>query len=682
MADTNPLLADWTTPFGIAPFDAIRPEHFQPAFEEGMARHRAEIDAIAADTAPVTFANVIDALEKAGETLNRVGGVFWNLSGAHTNEALQAIEREIAPKMAAHWAEIGTNTRLFARVDALFQIRDQLTTTPEQARLLERTRTSFVRSGATLDAASRERLKTIVSRLATLGTRFSQNVLADEAGWDMALETQADLAGLPESLVAATKAAAETRGKRGHVVTLARSIVEPFLVFSEARDLRRKAFEAWIRRGEMSGDSDNRAIVAEMVQLRIERAKLLGYPNFASYKLDDSMARTPAAVRGLLDTVWKPAVARCAEERAALGALALAEGGPATIEPWDWRHYAQKVRRRDFAIDETEVKAYFALDHVIDAAFDTAHRLFGVSFRERNDVPVYHPDVRVWEVVGPDGAHVGLFIGDYYARPSKRSGAWMSAFRGQEKLRRDKRPIIVNVMNFAKAPEGQPTLLSFDDARTLFHEFGHGLHGLMSNVTYPSMAGTAVARDFVELPSQLYEHWLSTPEVLTRHARHHATGAPIPAALVEKIEAARHFNQGFSTVEYCASAYVDLAFHELDAAAGLDPLAFEAAELRRIGMPEGMVMRHRTPHFAHVFAGDGYSAGYYSYLWSEVMDADAFAAFEETGDVFSKSVAAKLLDHVYSAGNRADPAAAYVAFRGRMPDVGPLLRKRGFPASA
>ncbi len=465
-------------------------------------------------------------------------------------------------------------------------------------------------------------------------------------------------------------------------MTLGRSLVEPFLTFSTRRELRREIFEAWVRRGERGGAADNRAIVAEMVALRIERAKLLGYPTFAAYKLDDSMAKTPAAVRGLLDTVWAPAVRRCEAERAALAGLARDEGMNDPIMPWDWRHYAEKVRMRDFAFDEAEVKAHLPLDGVIEAAFFTAHRLFGLSFVERTDLELYHPDVRAWDVRGRDGAHVGLFLGDYFARPSKRSGAWMSGFRGQEKLRADRRPIIVNVMNFAKGVAGEPTLLSFDDARTLFHEFGHGLHGLLSNVVYPSMAGTAVARDFVELPSQLYEHWLSTPDILTRFARHHATGEPMPPALLDKIRAARGFNQGFSTVEYCASAYVDLAFHELEAADGLDPIAFEAAELNRIGLPDGMVMRHRTPHFAHVFSGDGYSAGYYAYLWSEVMDADAFAAFEETGDVFAPAVAEKLAEHVYSAGNRAAPDAAYIAFRGRLPDVGPLLRKRGLDTAA
>jgi peptidyl-dipeptidase Dcp len=683
MLETNPLLSPWNTPFEVAPFADIRPEHFLPAFNEGLLRHRAEIAAITSDTSPATYANVIDALERAGEALSRVSGVFWNLTGADTNDALQAIEREIAPRLATHWAEIGTNPVLFQRVDALFQQRDQLNLDPERLRLLERTRTSFVRSGARLGEDERERLKAIVSRLATLGTTFSQHVLADEAGWEMALDGADDLAGLPDALVAATKAAAAARGQEEKaIVTLGRSIVDPFLTFSDRRDLREKVFNAWIMRGQMGGATDNRAIVAEMVALRAERARILGYPSFAAYKLDDSMAKTPGAVRGLLDTVWTPAVARCAEERQALAELSLSEGGPGQIEPWDWRYYAQKVRRQAFAIDEAEVKAYLSLDYMIDAAFDTAHRLFGVSFRRVTNVAPYHPDVRVYEMLDPSGAHLALFLGDYFARPSKRSGAWMSAFRSQEKLRGNRRPVIVNVMNFAKAPDGEPTLLSFDDARTLFHEFGHGLHGMLSDVVYPSMAGTAVARDFVELPSQLYEHWLMTPDVLHRFARHWKTGAAIPKALTDKIEAARHFNQGFATVEYCASSYVDIAFHELEQAEGIDPIAFEASVLEAIGMPKGMVMRHRTPHFAHVFAGDGYSAGYYSYLWSEVMDADAFSAFEETGDVFASDVATRLRDFIYAAGNRQDPAIAYTAFRGRMPDVGALLRKRGFPAAA
>ncbi len=536
-----------------------------------------------------------------------------------------------------------------------------------------------MRSGAQLDPAAKARLSEIVERLATLGTQFSQNVLADEANTTIPLVTDNDRAGLPDWLVAAAGNAAEERGMKGQfVITLARSLIEPFLQYSTNRDLREHAFRLWTKRGEMGGASDNRAIVAEMLKLRVERAQLLGYPTFAAYKLDTSMAKTPQAVRGLLDRIWPMARARALEERDALQAMAQSEGENIAIAAHDWRHYAAKVRMARHNLDEAAIKPYLQLDRMIDAAFDTACRLFGLSFEERHDVPIYHPDVRVWEVKDAGGKHVALFYGDYFARPSKRSGAWMSAFRGQQKLRGDIRPIIVNVLNFARAPVGKPTLLSFDDARTIFHEFGHALHGMLSNVTYPSIAGTSVPRDFVEFPSQVYEHWLMRPEVLRRFAVHAETGEPMPQALLDKILAARNFNQGFSTVEYVASAIVDMEFHALTEIGDIDPLSFERDVLAKLGMPDEIVMRHRTPHFTHVFSGDGYSAGYYSYLWSEVLDADGFAAFEESGDVFDPSLAKRAARPRLLGGLAQDPEIAYRAFRGRDPDVDALLRKRGF----
>jgi peptidyl-dipeptidase Dcp len=508
--------------------------------------------------------------------------------------------------------------------------------------VLERYHTSFVRAGAGLPPEAKTRLGAIAERLATLGTNFGQNVLADEKSWSLTLEGEEDLAGLPDFLRDAAAQAAKDRGLDGkHVITLSRSSIEPFLQFSARRDLREKAFAAWTARGEV-GKTDNRAIIAETVKLRSERAKLLGYPSFAHYRLDDSMAKTPEAAMGLLKSVWKPARTQAITEREALQALAQAEGGNFNIAAWDWRYYSEKRRKAEFDLDESQLKPYLQLDRIIEAAFDTATRLFGVTFTERFDVPVYHPDVRVFEVKDRAGQAVGLFFGDYFARSSKRSGAWMSEYRGQEKLAGDIRPVIVNVMNFAKAAEGQPTLLSFDDARTLFHEFGHGLHGLLSDVTYPMIAGTNVARDFVEFPSQLYEHWFEQPAVLERFALHYKTGEPMPKALIEKLMASRTFNQGFATVEYVSSALVDLELHLLDNTDGLDAPAFEQKVLDDIGMPEAMVMRHRSPHFQHVFAGDGYSSAYYSYLWSEVLDADGFGAFEEAGDLFAPSVAAKL----------------------------------------
>ncbi|MEO1794527.1 MAG: M3 family metallopeptidase, partial [Pseudomonadota bacterium] len=519
--------------------------------------------------------------------------------------------------------------------------------------------------------------------LAELGTTFSQNVLADEAAFELPLEAPRDLEGLPQFVIDAAASAAEERGSdANHVVTLSRSLIEPFLMFSTRRDLREQAFKAWTLRGANNNANDNREIVAEILKLRQERAELLGYETFAHFKLEDSMAETPERVSDLLMTVWAPAVTRANEETQVLEDAARADGANIELAAWDWRFYAEKVRREKYDLDEAEVKPFFALDNMIDAAFETANRLFGLSFTECTDLDFYHPDVRAWDVTDADGNHVGLFLGDYFARASKRSGAWMSAYRGQRNLDESVRPIIVNVSNFAKAPAGQPTLLSFDDARTLFHEFGHALHGLLSNVTYPSLAGTSVARDFVELPSQLYEHWLETDEILTKYATHHETGAPMPAALREKLTAARNFNQGFATVEYLSSALVDLAFHSDAAALSEDPIAFQARVLKSIDMPSAIVMRHATPHFLHVFAGDGYSCGYYSYMWSEVLDADAFTAFEETGDVFNPALADRLRAFIYGAGGLRKESDAYIAFRGRMPDVTGLLEKRGLADAA
>jgi peptidyl-dipeptidase Dcp len=532
-----------------------------------------------------------------------------------------------------------------------------------------------------LDGADKTRLAAIVERLATLGTQFSQNVLADEKSYRLVLDGEADLAGLPPFLRESAARAADDAGMPGkHVITLSRSSIEPFLQFSRRRDLREQAFRAWTARGDGGGATDNKAIIAETIALRAERAKLLGYDTFADFKLADTMAKTPAAVLALLNAVWEPARARAMTERDDLQRFAHDKGEAITIEPWDWRHYAEQVRLARHDLDEAIIKTYFQLDRIIAAAFETAQRLFGLRFEELTDFPRYHPDVRAWRVLDAGGVVVGTFLGDYFARDSKRSGAWMSAFRSQEKLSGDIRPIIVNVMNFAKGGAAEPSLLSFDDARTLFHEFGHALHGLLSNVTYPLLAGTSVSTDFVELPSQLFEHWLAQPEILRRYATHYRTGEPIPEPLLQRLMAARNFNQGFSTVEYLSSALVDIALHQRRDETPLDVAAFEKQTLASIGMPREIVMRHRTPHFAHVFSGDGYSSGYYSYLWSEVLDADAFTAFEETGDAFDAATAARLKQFVYSAGNLRDPAEAYTAFRGKLPTPDALLAKRGLLA--
>jgi peptidyl-dipeptidase Dcp len=681
--DANPLLEAWTGPAASPPFAAIRPAHFKPAFESAMAAQLAEIEAIAGETAPPSFANTIAALERSGQALSQVSAVFSCLAGAHTNADIQALEREMSPRLAAHRNRIQLHPGLYARIKALWDRRGELGLSPEEARVLERYEVTFRRAGAGLDAADKARVAAIGERLASLGTAFSQNVLADEQSYAMVLETEDDLAGLSAAQVTAAKEAAQERGHPGkYAITLARSSVEPFLTSSTRRDLREKAYLAWIARGDGGGATDNKAIIAETVRLRAERARLLGYADFARYRLDDSMAKTPEAVRALLERVWAPARARAMADRDALQELAQAGGGNFALAPWDWRFYAEKLRKARFDVDQAEIAPYLSLDNMIAAAFDTAGRLFGLTFHEKHDVPVWHPDVRVWEVRGAGGRQVGLFFGDYFARSSKRGGAWMTTLRVQEKLSGDIRPLVVNVMNFAKAGGGAPTLLSFDDARTLFHEFGHGLHGLLSDVTYPVIACTRVATDFVELPSQLYEHWLEEPAVLRRFARHYETGAPMPEDLIARALAARRFNQGFATVEYLASALVDLEYHLLHSDGEIDPAAFEADVLEKIGMPAEIAMRHRSPHFQHVFSGGGYAAGYYSYMWSEVLDADAFEAFKETGDVFDPATAARLRDDILAAGGSRDPGDAYTAFRGRLPTPDALLRKRGFTEAA
>ncbi|HET7803754.1 MAG TPA: M3 family metallopeptidase [Pseudolabrys sp.] len=672
----NPLLSEWTGALELPPFGAIRPHHFRPAFDRALADHRAEIDAIATNSAAPDFENTIAALERSGRALERVASVFFVLAGADTSDEIEAIERDISPLLARHNNALYLNRDIYARIAGLYTRRDGLSLDAEQARALERYHTRFVRSGAAIEKPARDRLAVINERLASLGTQFGQNVLSDEKSFVMVLE-ESDLAGLPDFAIAAARAAADERGHSGkYVITLARSSVETFLQFSSRRDLREKAFLAWTARGENGGETDNRALIAEMVALRAERAKLLGFTNFADYRLDDQMAKTPQAARNLLDDVWSRARTKAAAERDALQAMITEEGGNFALAAHDWRYYAERLRKARYDLDEAEIKPYFQLENMIEAAFETAHRLFGLSFKPVETV-LYHPDARAWNVRDARGNHVALFIGDYFARPSKHSGAWMTSLRGQEKLTGDVRPIVLNVCNFSKPASGEPALLSFDDAHTLFHEFGHALHGMLSDVTYPLIAGTAVPSDFVELPSQLYEHWLEVPEILQKYALHARTGEPMPKALLDRLLATRTFNQGFATIEYTACALVDLDLHSLPDAAALDVAAFERKDLERIAMPPEIVMRHRLPHFQHLFSGGGYAAGYYSYMWSEVLDADAFAAFEETGNVFDPATAKRLHDYIYSAGNRRDAADAYKAFRGRLPTVDALLKKRG-----
>ena len=675
---SNPLLQTWTTPFGLPPFAAIRPEHFEPAFAEALRSHRADIAAIANNTSPATFENTLVAFDKSGWVLNRIEKVFFNLTASETSPALQAVEREMSPRLAAHYSAIYLDAALFARIDDLHRRRGELVFNVEQLQLLRRVHLDFERAGARLPKEARARSAAIVERLATLSTRFSQNVLADEAKYRLPLEDERDMAGLPDDVRAAARAAAQQRGdKAGAVITLSRSLIVPFLTFSQRRDLREQAFKAWTRRGENDGEHDNRPVAREILALRNELARLHGYRNYADYALVDRMAGTPAAVAQLLAQVWEPAKARAATESAALRAMALAEGQTHPIEPWDWRYYSEKVRTAQFGFDGAVLKPYFALDRMLGAAFDTANRLFGIHFVERADLPVYHPDVRAFEVRGPDDAVVGIFLSDNFARPTKRGGAWMSAYRNQSRVDGDTLPIVVNNNNFAKGAPGKPTLLSADDVRTLFHEFGHGLHGLLSQVTYNRLSGTQVLRDFVELPSQIFEHWAFEPDVLKRHALHSVTGNRIPDELIAKLEESRRFNQGFETVEYTACALIDMALHARTDDDGVDISEFERAELARIGMPREIVLRHRLPHFGHLFQGSGYAAGYYVYMWAEVLDCDGYEAFVEAGNPFDAGVAARLRRFVYSSGGTLDPSAAYRAFRGRDPVVGPMLASRG-----
>ncbi len=669
---TNPILTDWNTPFQIAPFDAISDSDFAPALDSALEQHRAEIAAIAENPEPASFANTVEALEAAGEALDKVLSVFFTVAGADSNPDREALQREFSPRLAAHFSDISSNKALFRRVADLWARKDELALTPEQARVLMLTHRGLVRAGAALEGDADARMKEIKSRLATLGTEFTQNLLADEREWYMEL-ARADLDGLPKFVVDAALEAGREKGVEGPVVTLSRSVIVPFLQFSPRRDLRERAFEAWAARGANGGATDNRDIAAEILALRQERAALLGYDSFADYKLETEMARTPDRVRDLLMAVWEPARARADADAEVLSQMMHDDGINGALEPWDWRYYAERRRKAEHDLDEAALKPYLQLDRMIDAAFSCANRLFGLEFRAV-DLPLYHPDCRAWEVTR-EGEHVALFIGDYFARGSKRSGAWCSAMRSQARFPREQAPIVINVCNFAK---GEPALLSYDDARTLFHEFGHALHQMLSDVTYESISGTSVARDFVELPSQLYEHWLEVPEVLREFAVHAETGEPMPAEMLDRVLGAATFDMGFQTVEYVASALVDLAFHEGDAPA--DPMARQSEILQDLGMPHAIRMRHATPHFAHVFAGDGYSSGYYSYMWSEVMDADAFAAFEEAGGAFDPERAQALEEHILSAGGSQEPDVLYTAFRGRLPEVGALLKGRGLAA--
>lgn len=669
---SNPLLLEWDTPYGMPPFERIQDADFGPAVDVALDEARKAIQGIATHAEAPTFANTIEALELADARLSAVLGAFYSLAGADSNEERETLMRDFSPKLSAYSSEVSSNKALFARIETVWAQRDTLGLTQEQARVLMLCRRSFVRSGAKLEGAAADRLAAVISRLSILGTTFSQNVLADERGWFLELTPQ-DIEGLPSFVKSAAISAGKSKGLDSPAVTLSRSLLMSVLKFAPNRALRKAVYEAWGNRGANGGDSDNRGIAAEILQLREERAQLLGYASFADFKLETQMAKTPGTVRELLQRVWAPARAAAERDATVLTQMLHDDGITGSLQPWDWRYYSEKRRKAEHDLDEAELKSYLQLDRMIEAIFSCATRLFGLSFAPAEG-PLYHPDVRLWEVTR-NGEHVALFVGDYFARESKRSGAWCSAMRAQQRLAGDIKPIVVNVCNFTKPAEGNPALLSFEEARTLFHEFGHALHQMLSDVTYESISGTSVARDFVELPSQLYEHWLGVPEVLAKFATHAETGEPMPKALLERMLAASTYDSGFQTVEYVASAMVDLSFH--DGPAPADPMQKQAEVLKEMGLPESIRMRHATPHFAHVFAGDGYSCGYYSYMWSEVMDADAFAAFDEAGNPFDETLAKSLEQNIYSRGGSEDAADLYVRFRGRMPGVEPLLKGRG-----
>ncbi len=677
----NPLLARWEGPHGgLPPFDKVKVYDFQPALEAAMSENQAEIERIAADPSAPDFENTIAALERSGQTLNRVLAVYYVWSSNRSDSAFQAIEQAMEPELAAFSDQIMQNEALFKRVEAVYSSADKSKLTDEQQRLTWLYYTNFVRAGARLDSASKTEVAAINRQLASLYTRFSQNLLADESQQTLLLETDTDFAGLPQSLRDAAQEAAREKGKKDGqgLIYNTRSSIDPFLTYSENRDLREKAWKMFVNRGDNGDANDNNEIIQEILKLRAVRARLLGYATHAHWRLENTMAKSPEKAMKLMEDVWKPAVARVREEVADMQSMANKEGRKITIEPWDYKFYAEKVRKERYDLDQNEVKEYLQLDKLRDAMFWVAGQLFGFEFKEVDNVPVFYPDVRVWEVLNKStGAHVGYWYFDAFARPGKRSGAWMTAYRDQHKLDGQVTTLVSNNSNFVKGKEGEPVLISWDDATTLFHEFGHALHGLSSDVTYPTLSGTSVVRDYVEFPSQLLEHWLSTPEVLQNFALHYKTGEPIPQTLVDRIRKASTFNQGFATTEYLASGLVDMKLH-LAGEQDIDPDTFEKETLRELGMPKELVMRHRTPQFAHIFSGDSYSAGYYSYLWSDVLTADAYTAFMEGEGPYDKEVAGRLKKYVFSAGNTVDPEKAYKAFRGRDPGTKALMKKRGF----
>jgi peptidyl-dipeptidase Dcp len=673
----NPFYSEFDTPFGVPPFDEIRLEHYMPAFEEGMERHRGEIDAIVNNPEAATFQNTIEALELSGDMLRRASNVFFNMNSANTSDEMQEIAKEVAPKLSKHRDDIIFNDRLFKRVKAVYEQRGRLELTPEQDRLLEDYYKEFARNGANLNSRDKEALAKINEELSVLTLKFGENILKEDNRFELVIEDEEDLAGLPEDVrTAAAEAAAEREHEGKWVFTLHKPSMIPFLQYSDRRDLREKIFTAYIKRGDNNDELDNKEILTKIVRLRIDRANLLGYKTHAHFVLEENMAKEPEKVYELLDKLWKPALAKGKEEADALQAMIDREGGGLRLAPWDWWYYAEKLRKERYALDDELLRPYFEVRNSIQGAFTLANMLYGITFEERNDLPKYHEDVRVYEVKEMDGTHIGILYADYYPRASKRGGAWMSEFRTASKVGgKERSPVITNCGNFSKPTGDKPALLNLDEVLTLFHEFGHGLHGLLSDCTYPKLSGTAVALDFVELPSQIMENWVTEPEMLKLYAKHYETGEPMPQELITKIRNAKHFNQGFATTEYLAASFLDMDWHTLTDAEGLDPIYFEDESLKRIDLIPEIVVRYRSPYFRHIFSG-GYSSGYYSYVWAEVLDADAFQAFKET-DLFDRETANRFRKYILAAGGSEDPMELYRKFRGAEPTIDPLLERRG-----
>lgn len=674
---SNPFLKSYQTPFEVPPFDQIRFEHYKPAYEEALIQHNKEIDAIADNPESPTFENTIEAYDNSGLLLNQVSAVFNNLNSAHTNDSIQALAKELAPTLSAHRDNISLNPKLFARVKAVWDAREGAGLNEEQERLLEISYKNFVRSGANLSDADKERLKRINAELSVLTLEFGQNLLAETNAFELVVENEADLAGLSPGLIAAAAETAKAKGKEGKwVFTLSNPSVMPFLQFADNRELRKKIWEAYKNRGDNGNDKDNKSILVKIANLRLEKAKLLGYPTHAAYVLEEAMAENPENVYKLLNNLWKPALSKSKVESADIAKEIAASGATFKPEPYDWRYYTEKIRQKRYAIDEEEVKPYFSLERVREGAFDVANKLYGLTFKRLSDVPVYHEEVEVYEVLDKDGSHLGVLYADFFPRASKRGGAWMTSYRPQS-TKDGKRyaPVISIVCNFTKPVGDKPSLLTFDEASTLFHEFGHALHGLLSNVTYRGLAGTNVSRDFVELPSQVMENWAADPEVLKTYARHYQTGEAIPDELISKLDKAGTFDQGFATVEYLAASFLDLDYHTQTQPITAGANEFEAASMKKIGLIDEIIPRYRSTYFQHIFSG-GYSAGYYSYIWAGVLDTDAFAAFKGKS-LFDQPTAASFRKNILERGNTGKPAELYRLFRGADPDPVHLMKKRG-----